>query len=277
MKHHDEISRAIDYIERNLKNDLTLEDAAKAAGYSKYHFLRLFLDEVGMTPAEYIRKRRLCEIARAMDESDRPMSDIAFELGFNSKENFTRAFRAEHSILPSEYRAARNSLKLCGRVDSGDEPFSINPELVLLEAFRVVAYPSDEEIPPRFWNRYNAGKWSERLSGGEQVEDFGVCRWNAEKCRLDYFIGIRESEAHGDLSGTVRLDIPGGLYAVFATPAANQLEFVNTISKSWDWAAKWLRENGYVRTGGYEFESYVEMSRVFSERIFIPVERKESL
>ena len=46
MKHHDEISRAIDYIERNLKSDLTLDDAAKAAGYSKYHFLRLFLDEV---------------------------------------------------------------------------------------------------------------------------------------------------------------------------------------------------------------------------------------
>ena len=277
MKHREDISRAIDYIEENLPFELTVGDAAKAAGYSKFHFQRIFSEAMRMTPAEYIRRRRITEIIRRMECSDRPMSDIAFELGFNSKENFTRAFRAEHSILPSEYRAAMNSLKLCGRVDSGDEPFSINPELVLLEAFTVVAYPSDEEIPPRFWNRYNAGKWSERLSGRAMTEDYGVCRWNPEKARLDYFIGIRESKAHGDLSGTVRLDIPGGLYAVFATPAANQLEFVNTISKSWDYAAKWLGENGYVRTGGYEFESYVEMSRVFSERIFIPVERKESL
>lgn len=276
MKYREDISRAIDYIEENLPFGPTVGDAAKAAGYSKFHFERIFSEAMRMTPAEYIRRRRLTEIVRKMGSSDRPMSDIAFELGFNSKENFTRAFRAEHSILPSEYRSARNSLKLCERVDSCSEPFSINPELVLLEASTIVVYPSDEEIPPRFWNKYNAGKWSERLSGGEPVEDFGVCRWNDEKCRLDYFIGIRESEAHGDLSGTVKLDIPGGLYAVFATPAANQLEFVNTISKSWGYAAKWLGENGYVRTGGYEFESYVEMSRVFSERIFIPIERKKS-
>ena len=279
MKHREDISRAIDYIEENLPFELTVGDAAKAAGYSKYHFQRIFSEALRMTPAEYIRRRRITEIIRRMESSDRPMSDIAFELGFNSKENFTRAFRSEHSILPSEYRAAGNSLRLCDRADfDGETPelFAITPELVTLEAFSVVAYPSDEELPPRFWNKYNAGKWSERLSGRAMTEDYGVCRWNPEKSRLDYFIGIRESEARGDLSGTVKLDIPGGLYAVFATPGSNQLDFVATIAKSWDCAAKWLCENGYVRTGGYEFECYVEASRVFSERIFIPVKESAS-
>ncbi len=72
------------------------------------------------------------------------------------------------------------------------------------------------------------------------------------------------------------LDIPGGLYAVFTTPPATQIDFVETIRRTWDWIADvWLPENGYRRRGGFEFECYVEASRTFSEKIYIPIERKD--
>ena len=101
--------------------------------------------------------------------------------------------------------------------------------------------------------------------------------WNRESQRLDYYIGIREEEALGDRTGTVTLDIKGGTYAVFDTPPATQFDFVSMIHRTWDYIGKiWLKEHGYRRTGGYELESYTEKSRLFSERIYIPIVKERT-
>ena len=146
-----------------------------------------------------------------------------------------------------------------------------------LWSFKLVVYPSDESFAPNFWNKYNVNQWSKKLSGGITVEDYGVSFWNPETHKLDYYIGIREEEAKGDLSETITLSIEGGLYAVFRTPPALHINFVNTIHKTWEYIARvWLPENGYVRTGGYELESYVEESREFSEIIYIPIKKENA-
>ncbi len=266
---------AIDYIVENLTQDIDNAALAKAVGYSEYHFLRLFRAAVGITPADYIRKRRITEIVRRMARENRPISEIAFELGFNSKENFTRAFKREHHILPTDFKSAQNSLKLYDSLTFDLPPFEVKSELVTLAPFRLVVYPSDEDYAPHFWNKYNTQNRSQSLSGGAVVEDFGACIWNRGKGRLDYFIGIRESDAKGDLTGTLTLEIAGGEYAVFDTPTTTQLHFVASIHRTWDYIARvWLPENGYRRTGGYELESYIEQSRSFSEKIYIPITKE---
>ena len=63
MDYREHIARAIENIERNLTNDIDLAACARVSGYSKYYFLRVFKEATGMTPADYIRKRRLSEIA----------------------------------------------------------------------------------------------------------------------------------------------------------------------------------------------------------------------
>ncbi len=275
------IQKVLDYIEEHLKDDrdgvLDNSTLAKIAGYSEYHFLRVFAQSVRLTPADYIRKRRISEIVRQIGDNDRPISDLAFEYGFNSKENFTRAFKKEHHILPTDFRSAQCSLRLY-------EPFTFNQSapqpvvsLAFFKDFSITAYLSDEDFPPHFWNKYNTEKRSARLSGGKTTEDFGVMIWNRDTNRLDYFIGIRSEETAGDTSGTVRLDISGGLYAVFDTPTVGQHDFVGTIRRTWDWIADvWLPQNCYERTGGFELESYVESSRKYSERIYIPIVKKET-
>ncbi len=273
------ILRVIDYIEAHLKDDRegVLDNAALArvAGYSEYHFLRLFRATVSLTPADYIRKRRLTEIIRRIGDSARPMSDIAFEYGFNSKENFTRAFKAEHRILPTQFREIQCSLRLYEPFDP--QPAEPRPTVFLtyLDSFTLTAYPTDTDFPPHFWNRYNAEGRSVKLSGGRIVEDFGAMVWNHQKGCLDYFIGIRTEEVNGDKTGTVDISIEGGLYALFDTPPADQHNFVATIRRTWGWiGAVWLPKNGYTRTGGFELESYVESSRIFSERIYIPLTKE---
>ena len=272
IDYSEHIQKALDYIEEHLKSDIDNKKLAQIAGYSQYHFLRVFHNAVHLTPADYIRKRRISEIVRHMETGKRPIPDIAFEYGFNSKENFVRAFKMEHHILPTEFKAAQNSLKLYDRVIFKDCPIRVDVELAMLDGFRLIVYKSDEDSVANFWNKYNAKQWSKKLSGGDVVEDFGACIWNTTEHKLDYYIGIREMEAHGELVNTETLEIAGGLYAIFHTPPSTCFDFVNTIHMTWAYIARiWLPQNGYRRAGGFELESYIEKSRMFSENIYIPI------
>ena len=278
MKNAWVIEKAVDYIEENLKSDLSVRQIASIAGYSEYHFLRVFRQLVGLTPADYIRKRRISQIVDQMEREcgRRPISDIAFEYGFNSKENFTRAFKAEHHILPTEYRRCGNSLKLYARFEPAPAHCALDFDIVELDPFRVVAYASDEEDPTSFWNKYNTKGLSKRLSGGRDVVDYGVCRWNAASSRLDYWIGVSEHDAAGDAGGAVTLSISGGLYAMFKTPMATRIDFVRTIRKTWDDIySVWLPRSRYEYRHDYEFECYAENSRLFSETIWVPIQIKK--
>jgi len=264
------IQKAIDYIEENLKSEIKIEALAQVAGYSTYHFLRVFKETLHLTPADYIRKRRLTEIAKELMRGDKYISDIAFEYGFNSKENFVRAFKNEHHITPTEFKKSGNSLKLYEKMQLDSEPFIIIPEIVQLEDIHLTVYPSDEEYPPHFWNKYNCRKLSKKLSGGKVCEDFGISVWTG---KLSYYIGIRTEEAKGDTSGTIEMLIPGGKYAVFTTPEANHFNFISEIHKTWNYInTRWVHESGYKRRDGPQFETYVEESKTFREKIFIPID-----
>ena len=269
------IKSAIDYIEEHLKEELDNKVLAQISGYSEYHFIRVFRKYIHLTPADYIRKRRISEIVRRVGTENRPISDIAFEYGFNSKENFTRAFKTEHNILPTEWKTVSCSLRLFMPF-SFDAPH-LQPSVSIqnLNGFSLVAYRFDGLLPPSCWNQYNAEKRSVKLSGGDVVEDYGAMIWDEEKGRLIYHIGIKETAAKGDVSDTVRLEIKGGLYAVFETPPATQHDFVSTIRHTWDWIYReWLPNSGYHKAPGFEMESYVESSREYTERIYIPIEKE---
>lgn len=98
------ISRAIVFIEGNLKNPINVIDAANAAGYSLYHFSRVFNKHTGHSPYDYIMRRRLSETVRDLVETDKRIIDIALDYQFNNPETFTRAFSKMFSIKPSEIK-----------------------------------------------------------------------------------------------------------------------------------------------------------------------------
>ncbi len=268
-----EILYAITYIEAHLPEPLSLEILAHACGYSPFHFQRLFQAEVGLTPAAYVRKRRISEVVRSLDKGEGNIAELAFRWGFNSKENFTRAFRKEHGILPTEYRHAENSLVLYGPFVPDLPALALTGEPMDCGEISLAAYPSPCDVPSDFWNRYNVNRLSARLSGGADVEDYGVCLWNPTANRLDYWIGIRAEFAKGDLADTVRLTIPAGLYIRFVTPPVEQFAFIATVHRTWAAIPDWLTRHGYARLPSYELEIYRESSRTFSEEIRIPVEK----
>ncbi|MFD0717605.1 helix-turn-helix transcriptional regulator [Paenibacillus sp. GCM10027626] len=99
-----EFNHVLEFIEKNLKNELCLETIASYTAISKYHFHRLFHAHVGMTLASYIRKRRLSNAASELISAEKRILDIALDYQFESQEAFTRAFKKMFHMTPGQYR-----------------------------------------------------------------------------------------------------------------------------------------------------------------------------
>ena len=97
------VQRAIDHVARNLDGALDLETLARAC-LSPFHFHRVFRGMVGETPMEFIRRLRMERAAsRLADPRHAPITEIAFDAGYDTHEAFTRAFRASYSTSPSAF------------------------------------------------------------------------------------------------------------------------------------------------------------------------------
>lgn len=107
MKNEKLIEKIIDFIENNLDSQLSLDEIAREAAYSKYHLNRMFLECVGCTIYKYIQMRRLTVAAEKLVYTQKPIIEIAYEANYSSQESFTYAFRQVYGHPPQEYRAIK--------------------------------------------------------------------------------------------------------------------------------------------------------------------------
>lgn len=99
------IAEAAQMIRKRHKEALSLEDVAKAVGLSRERLSRLFHESLGITFSEYLNHARL-ETARSLLEgTDRSVTEIAFDSGFQSLSQFHRRFRSAENQSPSQFRA----------------------------------------------------------------------------------------------------------------------------------------------------------------------------
>lgn len=106
------IQKTIEYIEQNLHEELSLEIVAQFAGFSKYHYHRIFQKEVGVTVSEYIRYRRIADAANMLLYTDEKIIDIAFYYRFETQESFTRSFKKYYQLPPGQYRKIMSKLTI---------------------------------------------------------------------------------------------------------------------------------------------------------------------
>lgn len=93
-----------DYVEAHLADHLCLEDLARVAGLSRYHFSRAFTMETGCTPHAYVQHRRIMRAKQYLRESEIAISEIAALCGFPNANNFATVFRRIVGRPPSKYR-----------------------------------------------------------------------------------------------------------------------------------------------------------------------------
>lgn len=101
------------WIDAHSTEDIALESLAAAAGLSLFHFLRVFAQVLGVTPHQYLVRCRLRHAARLLADDDRPVTDVALDVGFADLSNFVRTFHRAAGASPRDFRrAARGDRKI---------------------------------------------------------------------------------------------------------------------------------------------------------------------
>lgn len=100
----DVVKQVIDYMEQNLENDINLDTIAKYIGYSKYYLNRIFTEQTGITMYKYLQNRRLTRSAEKLVNSQLPITQIAYEAGYDTQQSFTYAFKKLYQYPPKTYR-----------------------------------------------------------------------------------------------------------------------------------------------------------------------------
>jgi AraC family transcriptional regulator len=137
--------RAVSYIEDSLGERINLDSVCRQAHLSKFHFCRIFQAMVGETVFDYVRKRRLAEIAHRLVTTTAPIADLALCYGYDSQQSMTKAFRGQYGTTPGSYRRTGTDRYFFHRVLLSRETiialhrdFSLNTHVFRLPALRLV-------------------------------------------------------------------------------------------------------------------------------------------
>lgn len=103
-----QIGRVIDFVQAYLSQDISLELLAQQAGFSPYHFARLFRQTMGETPHQFVLRQRIERAQRLLNEGDTYLANIALESGFANQSHFTRVFKRHLGLTPHAYRQNRS-------------------------------------------------------------------------------------------------------------------------------------------------------------------------
>jgi AraC-like DNA-binding protein len=102
---HDALQRARELIDAQYAQPLDLDELARTANFSRYHFLRAFRRAFHATPHEYLTRKRIERAKELLAQSEFTVTEICFEVGFESVGSFSTLFHKVVGWSPSIYRA----------------------------------------------------------------------------------------------------------------------------------------------------------------------------
>ena len=260
----DAISKAIQYIEEHITEDLTADRVSGYINISSFYFQKGFTMLCGFTITEYIRNRRLALAGNDLAAGEEKIIDIAVKYGYDSPDSFTRAFTRFHGVTPTIARKEQSMLKSFAPLKiklSLEGGYIMDYRIVKKEAFTVIAnaktfsYEGAKDVVPQFWQEhYQTGK-------GKTV--MGVYGINIDldmgQDTFEYLIGDPYDSAREVPEGFTVKTIPEFTWAVFPCKGAvaSTLQDVNTkIFTEWLPALK-----EYEFAAGYCVEYYDDASK----------------
>ena len=265
---------SIDFIERNLTDELDIEVIAAKAALSPFYYQRIFGALCGVTVGEYIRARRMTLAAQELSRKDMKVIDVAVKYGYDSPDSFTKAFQKFHGITPSQARESGASLRSFAPLHikiTMEGGTMLDYRIVEKAPFTIVGVKrpfnsetSYQEIP-KFWDEWLAQGEDRSIKG-----TFGVCLDMRGK-DFDYWIADLYFPWEEIPEGCETRVIPGSYWAQFPCKMSN-LQDVNT--KIW---SEWLPAlQGYKLMGEYDIEVYLppeEGSEEMSVYIWVPLKK----
>ena len=289
---------AMDFISRNLDQELSLEEIAQVASFSMFHFHRIFKAVVGETVTDFTRRLRL-ELAanRLLSPSGPSITQIALDCGFSSSQNFAKAFKLHFKMSPSAFQKS----KLGNKDSNGENVFTLQTRytdgLVFTHSStkernksmkaEVKERPDQRVAYARKIGAY--GKETCEQAFGEILHWAGpkgylqaggvyMMYWDnpevtpPEKCRVDACVAIPDGIVPEGQIGVQF--ISGGPYAICHFEIC-----ADSFKQSWEEAFAWLVNSGYECEDKPCYEFYANDGSTHPEGkwifdICIPLKRK---
>jgi len=295
------INRVIDYIEKNIDSELTLEKLSEVANFSQFHFHRIFSAFIGETLNDFIKRKRIEKAASILlNEPERPISDVAEYCGYNSFSVFCRNFKERYKMSAQKFRETwENQNSKNSQIDSKidkltrtaidyvcDDNSQNKWRSTMKKNIEIKEMPSMNVIYCRHIGKFDQiGVAYEKLfkwAGPRGLLNFpqtkGMTYYHddpkvtdLDKIRQSACITVKEEvKTEGEIG---KMQIPGGKYFV-AHFEINAMEF----QEAWDSTCIWLSESGYQPSDGNPYELYhnnheEHPDKKFIVDICIPVKR----
>src|ERR1035437_5936558 len=110
--YHERILRVLTHIQEHLDEALDLEELARVACFSSFHFHRIFAAMTGETLADHVRRLRLERAAMELRSGAKQVIQVALDAGYEAHEAFSRAFKAAYGVSPTEFRRATGPIAI---------------------------------------------------------------------------------------------------------------------------------------------------------------------
>jgi AraC family transcriptional regulator len=231
------VASVLDLISRDLESDLSLARLAERAGVSAFHFHRVFCAIAGEPPARYVRRLRLERAALRLKYSRLPVTEVAFDAGYETHEAFTRAFKSRFGLPPRRFRDRESAL--------ADDAITLDVQPVIVRIpQRRIAYV--RHVGPYDETRGAFEKvvtWARRrglLTGahlvGVYLDDQTITPRERTRCEVGVYV---DDDAVGDGEVGVRA-LAGGDYAVihYQGPSRERRRTYDLLY------ARWLPDRG---------------------------------
>ena len=281
------LQRAIDYMEAHMEEPVTIEEIAKEANSSVFHFQRTFAILTDCSVAEYLRRRRLTLAAQELSATDQKIIDIAYKYGYDTPEAFSKAFRRQHSVTPSDARKNLGELQSFNRLAiqvnlKGADPMKYR--IVEKESFQAIGVKREFSLQggenlsgiPDMWMEMNQDGTSDaiaKLQSGEINGLLGICANFEDGTTMDYWIAAESAQAVPE--GFQQVEIPASKWGVFEVHGA----MPDAMPKLWKQIfSEWFPSNQYENAGTAELEVYPAgdaYSDEYVSEIWIPLKRKQ--
>lgn len=98
------IKEAISFIEQNFQNEITIEDIAGSCGLNRSYFGKIFHENIGKTPQEFLISYRMTKATELLKLTQLPIADIGNAVGYPNQLHFSRAFKNVYGISPRQWR-----------------------------------------------------------------------------------------------------------------------------------------------------------------------------
>lgn len=106
-----EIHSVLEFIRKNYSEQISIDDMTERMNVTKYHFIRIFKRQMGVTPHEYLTEYRINMAKILLRTTYKSVSEIAFDVGYKNKSNFISKFRLMTGATPARYRRENITIK----------------------------------------------------------------------------------------------------------------------------------------------------------------------